>query len=65
MNILHFMEVMVYNYGKTKSKEDKTKILRKGAHQILPHGFFRKVGKPPPPPPPVPPKNVKSCCQKG
>ena len=40
MNILHFMEIMVYNYGKTKSKEDRTKILRKGACQILLIGFF-------------------------
>ena len=63
MNILHFMEIMVSNYGKIKSKEDRTKILRKGARQILLIGFFRKVGKPPPPP--VPPKNVKSFCQKG
>ena len=53
MNILHFMEVMVYNYGKTKSKEDKTKILRKGARQILLIGFFRKGGKPPLPPYPL------------
>ena len=35
VNLLHFMEMMVYNYGKTKSKEDKTKMLHKGAHQIL------------------------------
>ena len=33
------MEMMVYNYGQTKSKEDKTKMLHKGARQIL-IGFF-------------------------
>ena len=44
MNILHFMEIMVYNYGKTKSKEDRTKILRKGASQILLIGFFPLSG---------------------
>ena len=57
------MEIMVYNYGKTKSKEDKTKILRKEARQILLIGFSVKWVNPPPPP--VPPKNVKYFCQKG
>ena len=43
MNILHFTEIMVYSYGKTKSKEDKTKMLHKGARQIL-IGFFPLSG---------------------
>ena len=42
------MEMMVYNYGKTKSKEDKTKMLHKGAYQIL-MGFIPLSGSPPPP----------------